>query len=520
MSSSQPPHPDPGATIISGEVLLGWVQRGVSVLALRREEINSLNVFPVPDSDTGSNMLATLDAALEAARQVEPTDAREVTAALAAGAVRGARGNSGTVLSQVFRALAETASAAGINADAVRRALRQAVGHVSQAIANPVEGTILTVLRHAAVAAQEYRGASIAELIADIAAAARRALGDTPSQLPALREAGVVDAGGAGLVLLLDALADELSGSAAPPPDLHVETAATPGPEMEVMYVISLPQADSAAQLRERLSTLGNSVIVAGDASESDAPTYMVHVHTTDPGAAIEAALDFGRPAGIRIEVLEEVHDGAASANQPRVVLTAVPEGPLVQLVAASGAQPLEVAPRQSLSSEEAAFTEDMVTKVLTAMHSLPEHTDVILLPNGLVSGAKLVQIEMDAAAGGHPLTIVPTDTIAAGLAALAVYDPEQPTPVTAYAMGEAARGIRVSTISATDTDIAATTITRARSLLADNPGELVTVLLGNSADAAIVDSLRSALAADYPLIDVIAYAADGIDDAVQLGIE
>ena len=208
---------------IGSAAIVGWVARGIDALQSRRDEINSLNVFPVPDSDTGSNMLATLSSAYEEAQKADASDVRAVTAALAAGAVRGARGNSGTVLSQVFRAVAEAAAGSGIGVESVQHSLKLAVQHVSQAIANPVEGTILTVLRHAAIVAEEFEGDSIEELADTIADAARDALAKTPSQLPALQQAGVVDAGGAGLVILLDALADEVSGRAAAPVDLHVD---------------------------------------------------------------------------------------------------------------------------------------------------------------------------------------------------------------------------------------------------------------------------------------------------------
>lgn len=514
---------------LNGQAILGWVRRGVDVLQRRRDEINSMNVFPVPDSDTGSNMLATLGAAYSSAEQVDSSDVRAVAAALAAGAVRGARGNSGTVLSQVFRALAEAASDRGITVAAIRHALKLAVRHVAHAIANPVEGTILTVLRHAAVSAEEYQGESVAELAAHVATAARDALGKTPSQLSALRDAGVVDAGGAGLVLLLDALSDEISGRSAAPVDLHVDAAAPSAPEMEVMYVISLQGADAAKALRERLDPLGNSLIVAGEgepsASAEEGSVYMVHIHSTDPGAVIEAALDFGRPEGIRIEVLEGLSvavggEGSATKGK-RVVIAVVPEGPLTQLVSSSGSIAVSPTPRADASQDaDSEFDDDVITKVLAAMRSVPGTGEVMLLPNGLVSGDELVQIEMTAAAGQHTLGIVPTDSIASGLAALAVHDASRPLAVDAYAMSEASSGIRTACLNAEqDRPLDEALVATVTDMLGQG-GELITLLLGNHAVASAVEVLRAELARTHAHADVVAYDATGIDDAIQIGIE
>lgn len=504
---------------IGSAAIVGWVARGIDALQSRRDEINSLNVFPVPDSDTGSNMLATLSSAYEEAQKADASDVRAVTAALAAGAVRGARGNSGTVLSQVFRAVAEAASGSGIGVESVQHSLKLAVQHVSQAIANPVEGTILTVLRHAAIAAEEFEGDSIEELADTIADAARDALAKTPSQLPALQQAGVVDAGGAGLVILLDALADEVSGRAAAPVDLHVDAPHVATVEMEVMYLISLADTQAVEALRERLNPLGNSLIIAGDAGNAQTAQYMVHIHTVEPGAVIEAALDFGRPERIRIEVLDEP---APTPDSTRILIAVVPDGPLNDLITSSGAIAISPTPaptptstptdRAAIADQE--FADNVVTKALTAMRGADE---VILLPNGLVSDQELADIEFAAAAANPTLAVVSTDSIPAGLAALAVHSAELPLAVAAYAMGEAANGTRTAVVAA-DVDKPLTdALTETISDLLAGGGELVTLLLGRGAEGVDIAQVRARL--DKP-VEVVAYDATGIDELVQVGIE
>ena len=504
---------------IGSAAIVGWVARGIDALQSRRDEINSLNVFPVPDSDTGSNMLATLSSAYEEAQKADASDVRAVTAALAAGAVRGARGNSGTVLSQVFRAVAEAASGSGIGVESVQHSLKLAVQHVSQAIANPVEGTILTVLRHAAIAAEEFEGDSIEELADTIADAARDALAKTPSQLPALQQAGVVDAGGAGLVILLDALADEVSGRAAAPVDLHVDAPHVATVEMEVMYLISLADTQAVEALRERLNPLGNSLIIAGDAGNAETAQYMVHIHTVEPGAVIEAALDFGRPERIRIEVLDEPE---TTPESTRILIAVVPDGPLNDLITSSGAVAISPTPaptptstptnRAAIADQE--FADNVVTKALTAMRGADE---VILLPNGLVSDQELADIEFAAAAANPTLAVVSTDSIPAGLAALAVHSAELPLAVAAYAMGEAANGTRTAVVAA-DVDKPLTdALTETISDLLAGGGELVTLLLGRGAEGVDIAQVRARL--DKP-VEVVAYDATGIDELVQVGIE
>lgn len=203
---------------LDGPGLHRWAKRAVSELVARRSEINKLNVFPVPDADTGSNMAHTMETALAEVEKLDATSRADVSAvasALAVGSVKGARGNSGVVLSQVLRGLAQSVSHGLIDGTCVIQALDTANTFVRKAITEPVEGTVITVLRAAAVAAQQTASSRLSDVVTQATAAAQTALAKTPSQLPALREAGVVDAGGKGLVVLLESLRAELTTSSA-----------------------------------------------------------------------------------------------------------------------------------------------------------------------------------------------------------------------------------------------------------------------------------------------------------------
>ena len=193
---------------IDAPTLHAWAKRSVAELSLRRAELNQLNVFPVPDADTGSNMAHTMEAAL-----AEADKGGDVAEALAIGSVRGARGNSGMVLSQVLRAVADSTADSHIDARTLVDSLKLAVELVDRAIAEPVEGTVVSVLKAAAQAAEQALNHTqvLVEVLTTTCDEAAKALANTPSQLEVLRKAGVVDAGGAGLVILLECLLAEVS---------------------------------------------------------------------------------------------------------------------------------------------------------------------------------------------------------------------------------------------------------------------------------------------------------------------
>ncbi|WP_049574070.1 DAK2 domain-containing protein, partial [Streptomyces sp. SBT349] len=292
-----------------------WCRITLDALGRAREDIDAINVYPVPDGDTGTNLYLTVESAaqaVEAADTASPTLA-EAVGAMAHGALIGARGNSGTILAQLLRGMADVLAAEPEPAGpgALRRALRRAASSAYEAVAHPVEGTMLTVATAAADAA-ERAGDTVAEVLAEACAGAREALAATPDQLAVLADAGVVDAGGSGLVAVLDALDAALSGRA---PDASIRDRLARSPSgggatgagcpppvapgepggFEVIYLLDAAD-DAVATLRGRLDALGDSLVVVGGDG-----LWHVHIHTADPGPAVEAGIEAGRPHRVRI---------------------------------------------------------------------------------------------------------------------------------------------------------------------------------------------------------------------------
>jgi uncharacterized protein len=288
-------------------------------LAARREVIDALNVFPVPDGDTGTNMTLTVRAGLEALREEAPRSGRVASRVVTRGVLRGARGNSGVILSQVLRAVVEVVTGhRHVDAPLYAEALGRARDLAYEAVAEPVEGTILTVLRVAADAAEEAvaGGADLVGTSGVVCERVAAAVARTPEQLPVLRTAGVVDAGARGLEVLLAAVHGHLTGHDMPveidvPPatdhDAVSACAADLTQPFEVQYLLDAKDK-VAATLRGELEALGDSVVVVAAGG-----LLAVHVHTADVGAVIEAGLDHGRPT--RIEV---VHLGDQVAGRSR----------------------------------------------------------------------------------------------------------------------------------------------------------------------------------------------------------
>lgn len=476
------PHPRE----LDGARLHHWAERAVAELSARRAEINALNVFPVPDADTGSNMAHTMEAALaEADRLAGAPDVGEVARALAIGSVRGARGNSGLVLSQVLRAVADSAAHGSVTGESIARSLTLAVQLVDRAIAEPVEGTVITVLRAAAVAA-ETAGENLHTVVDTALEAARTALANTPSQLDVLREAGVVDAGGAGFVVLLEALLAEIEGTEElPGADL---TPQGPQAELEIMFFFS----GDLEVLQERIAPLGDSLVIA----RADDTSGSVHIHSRQAGTVIETAFAAGRVSDLRLEVLPV----APQVDVPRRVVVAVtPPGSVADLYREAGAT--VVVPGG-----------DVVSDILGEVRSSSAE-ELILLPNGLLDHRQLVAVERSTHAFEQTLTIVPTGRLVTGIAALSVHDPDAPIGVAAYTMTEAASGMRTAIVTPEDvTDtVEYATEARCRELLAAG-GEHVILLTGTTVD---VDKLDAALD-----VDVMAFPADGLGHLVEIGVE
>jgi dihydroxyacetone kinase-like predicted kinase len=313
-----------------------WSRAATVSLHAHRLEIDRLNVFPVHDSDTGTNLATTMQAATDALAADPTDDAAEALQVLARAAVRAASGNSGNIVAQLLRALADVATEAGCcDAVVLREGLRRGAVEARAAVADPVEGTILTVAAAAAAALPDHE-VSLAEVVRRALAAADRALGRTTEQLPVLARAGVVDAGAQGFVLLLEALVHTVGGAAP-----HITPVPTGEPvrdtghqhrldhkTLEVQYLLdtSVTFDDAAAEaLRGALVRLGDSVVVVGTGDG----TWSIHVHTDDAGAALEAGLAVGRPYRISVTHMD---DESNASPKPGAVIAVAPGDGLARM--------------------------------------------------------------------------------------------------------------------------------------------------------------------------------------------
>mgnify|MGYP002620918374 CR=1 FL=1 len=533
---------------LDAHALLDWAHTAVAELVAHADEINRLNVFPVPDSDTGTNLLFTMRTAAAAA------DARgaaggpaAVAAALAAGATDGARGNSGVILSQILRALAEVTAAAGerpeIDAAAFAAVLRRAVDFVVEAMGGVVPGTIVSVLQAAAEASggavEKAADRDVAEVCAGAAEAAAEALAHTPEQLEVLAAAGVVDAGGRGLLVLLDALTATLTGRAPhrdpylpAPGGAEPAPAAGVPPQFEVMYLVAGCAAADAEALRTRLEQLGDSVIVAAAACGG----HSVHVHCDDAGAAVEAGLAVGTLSRIQITALTGGPGARGAAwSRDRAVVAVVEGDGAADLFGGEGAQVLRADADGPVTAQR-------------LLHALVDTgaAQIMVLPNGYVAAEELVAGCTAAIGWGIDVVPVPAASMVQGLAALAVHDPARQAVDDGYTMARAAAGcrhgsVRVATeraltwagpcrpgdglgISAGEVLVVGPDIvtagTRLIDLLLAAGGELVTVLLGADAGAGAADALREHVQRNHLGIEIGTYHTGHHGDPLLIGVE
>jgi DAK2 domain fusion protein YloV len=549
-----------------GAGLLGAFRAAAAGLEAAVDEVNALNVFPVPDGDTGSNMMATVRAALMEAEALGPTvSAERVASAAAFGALMGARGNSGVITSQILRGLAEgLAGKTKFNALDLANALDQGTKAAYGAVAKPVEGTILTVIREASAAAvtSAEREQSLDSVMAETVHAAQAAVAKTPSLLPILREANVVDSGGQGLFRLMEGAHAFLTGNAtAPAPRMAGAAAviaaghggragthagAAPGAGMrdegfgyETMFLV---QAASGSKLdvdgiRGYLESIGESVLVAGDAR-----AIKVHIHNERPDEVLAYALGLGPLTKISVENLDQQasdvrenraaafagDDAQAEAAAPVVaahaVAPAVATGPTNGAAGpvafpSANAAPLAVVAVAAGEGLAAIFRDFGVTRVvyggqaanpstgelLEAVKSVDAH-EVLLLPNNpnVVLAARQVSAMCD-----RPVAVVATRNAAEGFAALLALDPEKGALENAGEMTTAGRAIQSLSVTEAvrDATIGGRKVKKGQTIALDPDDGLVAV--HDDPSTAVLDGIR-ALSPGFELITI--YYGDGAD--------
>jgi uncharacterized protein len=525
------------ATGVDGPLFKRALLGSLSWLAANHEEVNRLNVFPVPDGDTGTNMLLTLQSAVEDVRESNAAEVSKIAKLASHGSLMGARGNSGVILSQIFRGFARAVEGkTSLTPAELAAALEEAANAAYRAVNKPTEGTILTVAREAgraAATAASGPDATVPRVIAAAAAGARAAVLKTPSQLQILRDAGVVDAGGFGLELILEGMLKSVEESDSA---LAALTEARKPVSPAAQVALDLPEGGwgyctefliegsnlDTELIRGQIESLGNSVLVVGEPE-----LVKVHVHTDDPTRVINLAGGYGKLMKLSVGDMSTQHrrildsEGAAGtakasrANGVGMVAVVAGRG-LVEIFRGLGVDAI-IEGGQTMNPS----TQDM----LNAIESLP-YDEVILLPNNgnVIAAAKQV-----VGLTKKKVHVVETHSMPQGVSAVVAFRPERPAAENLKAMRAEAE--RVQTIEVThavrDTrsnglrvrkgDVIglindrlefaggdyAEVVHKALSKLGPDSYELVTVYRGEQASDAELARLESEIRTSYPSLEV-----------------
>jgi hypothetical protein len=581
-----------------------WAVACVQALDAHREAIDGINVFPVPDGDTGSNMLYTMRAALDALLRAPGrarADAGAAVAVLARGALTGARGNSGVIVSQFLRGAAEALTDPGPDRDpstgpdrdpstgpdrgtgtdpdpgtgtgtgtgtvlgpGLRAAIASGARRATAAMAEPVAGTMITVFEAAAAAVRDESSDALQDVAAAAATAAAAALDETPRQLAVLAAAGVVDAGGRGVVVLFDALHAVVTGqpaalaaaqrvteervarAGAARQESSLYTSRESGSDAfayEVMYLLEqLPDDQAADGLRDVLVGLGDSVSVAGDG----AGLWTVHVHCNDVGAAIEAGVEAGRPRQIRVARFADAAPPEASRfTKDRAVVVPSRSAEFADLLISEGVTVCRIDENDTADPDAVA---QRLLEAITA--TAAAHVTVLPADAALVEAADEASIR--AVAAGQDVVVVPGASAVQVLAAVAVHDPRRRASDDVVAMAEASAATRrgevvvateaaitwigaceagdvlgladgeVMLIEPGPPDIAA--LDRAArgvvSRMLTMGGELVTALLGAGAPDELAMELEDHVRRAHPETELVVYQGGQRDSVLVLGVE
>lgn len=528
-----------------------WIVAAAHSLETNRAAIDAINVFPVADSDTGTNLLFTLRAAADGCLGCEQgADLPTVLRAASSAAVTGARGNSGMIVSQLLQGMAGAAHGdAPLGAVELAAMLVAGARNATASVREPMPGTMLSVLHEAVAAAARAAGeGGDPSAVAEAAALeSEAALARTPTQLEPLARAGVVDAGGRGVVLLLDALAVAVNGARLPRkrprPAVEPDLPGSAGYGHEVMYRLDPLAGDGdaarvSATLGDALGRIGDCVSVVGDGNGS----LRIHVHCDDVGAALQAGLEVGTPADVSVTALplrEDRESAGGAANRARAVLAVVEGASLADLFRGVGAVAVNVAEDREPGAVYSAIRASGAASVTL----LPQHEGLVAVCH---EAAELADAEHGA--GAPHVVVVPTASPAQGLAALAVHDPARRESDDDVAMAEAAAATRRGALVVADREaltwagrcVAGDVLgmidgevvfvehgpprvehaLRLVDALLAAGGELVTALLGADPPQAITARIRAHLRTDHPEVELMTYDAAIPDTVLAIGVE
>ncbi|MGE5598394.1 MAG: DAK2 domain-containing protein [Bacteroidota bacterium] len=446
--------------MVDGETFWRLLSAGTALLHERKEEVDALNVFPVPDGDTGTNMYLTFLSALREAEKAPRGNLSQVVDAAAQGALMGARGNSGVIVSQLFRGFAK--AVAGLDAldrRAIARGFAGAVDLAYQAVRKPVEGTILTVAREAAKAAEAAlrREASLVEFLEEIYSHAALTLARTPEMLPTLKQAGVVDAGGKGLLVVLEGALSALKGKAVAPAVGAPRTSSAVPSAMSAVVddeplnlnfqycteFLLRGTSLNTEQIQADLAPHGDCLLVVGDER-----TVKIHLHTNNPGLILDYAVRLGEMSEIqinnmveqsqqRLERIKQAQQTAEPGTEPKeigLVAVAIGDG-LAQIFRSLGVDEI-VEGGQTMNPS----TEDLLRGVGKVAAK-----QVLLLPN---NGNVIMTAGQVGELTELPVAVVPSKSIPQGIAALMAFNPQGSLQENVLAMTRAIGEIRTGEVT------------------------------------------------------------------------
>ena len=457
------------ANKIDAALLARMFLAGAKNLESKKEWINELNVFPVPDGDTGTNMTMTIMSAVKEVKELEKVTVKDLSKAISSGSLRGARGNSGVILSQLLRGFTKAIrDHESIDAGLLAAAAQKAVETAYKAVMKPKEGTILTVAKGVAEKAAELaeKETELEEFLGNVLDHARQVLEQTPEMLPVLKEAGVVDSGGQGLVTVLEGAYDAFLGkevsmdfslSGEKKAEKPAETLQLSEADIKFGYctefIILLSKALTEAEeqaFKDYLMSIGDSVVVVADEE-----IVKVHVHTNDPGLAIQKALTFGELTRMKIDNMREEHHervirNAEKAAQEQKKEEAAPDQPLkeVGFIAVSvgdGFGEIFKGLNVDYLIEGGQTMNPSTEDVLNAIEQVPAK-NIFIYPNN-----KNIILAANQAAGlskEKKILVIPTKTIPQGITAIINYAPEKSAEENAAVMNEVIKTVRTGQIT------------------------------------------------------------------------
>ena len=528
---------------INAELLTKMFLAGAANLEAKKEYINELNVFPVPDGDTGTNMTLTIMSAAKEVQSLESADMTALAKAISSGSLRGARGNSGVILSQLLRGFTkEIKEHKEVDVQALASACERATATAYKAVMKPKEGTILTVAKGASEKAREMAETTndLEVFIPEVIAYAKEVLSKTPEMLPVLKEAGVVDSGGQGLLEVLNGAYDAFqgkeidysaiessAGTTMVKPDAQAQADIKFGYCTEFIIMTEKPFTEKDEhEFKAFLESIGDSIVCVADED-----IVKIHVHTNDPGLAIQRALTYGQLSRMKIDNMREEHQEKLIRDAEKLAAEQAKKEPRkdVGFIAVSIGEGMNEIFRElgvdyiiEGGQTMNPSTEDMLTAIdqVNADHIfiLPNNKNIILAAN-----------QAQALTEDKDIIVVPTKTVPQGITAIINYVPEEDAKANEEMMKEEIQNVKTGqvTYAVRDTHIddkeihegdimgigdagilsvgqsVEATTKEMLSLMADEDSELISIYYGQDIQEEDAEKLASEIEELYPEADV-----------------